>query len=429
MAFGGGKFITQNKVLPGAYINVVSASRASATLSDRGVVTIPFVLDWGVDGEVFEVTAADFQKDSLKIFGYDYAHEKLKPLREVFLHAQTLLAYKLNKGVKASNTYATAKYTGVRGNDIKITVQNNVDEGGKFDVITYLGTKEVDRQTVQTAAGLVANDFVTWKSQASLTPAVAQPLQNGTNGEVNAGSHQAYLNAIEGHAFNIIGIDTSESSIKQLYTAFIKRLRDEIGAKCQLVVHSIAADHEGVINVKNTASDGSVVYWVAGLEATCLVNKSCMGVKYDGELNVACDFTQTQLEKAVKDGEFVLCRDGKDIVVLTDINSLTTVTDEKGEDFKSNQVIRVIDQLATDIALVFKNKYKGKQGNNVSGREALWSDIVKIHEELQRIDAIEDFKNEDVTVEKGNAKKKVVAGIRPKPVVAMEQLYMTVVVV
>ena len=60
MALGGGSFITQNKVLPGAYINFVSVASASATLSDRGVVTMPLELDWGVEGQIFEVTVADF---------------------------------------------------------------------------------------------------------------------------------------------------------------------------------------------------------------------------------------------------------------------------------------------------------------------------------------------------------------------------------
>ena len=53
MALGGGSFITQNKVLPGAYINFVSVASASATLSDRGVVTMPLELDWGVEGQIF----------------------------------------------------------------------------------------------------------------------------------------------------------------------------------------------------------------------------------------------------------------------------------------------------------------------------------------------------------------------------------------
>lgn len=47
MALGGGTWVTQNQVLPGAYINFVSLARATATLSDRGTCTMPLELDWG----------------------------------------------------------------------------------------------------------------------------------------------------------------------------------------------------------------------------------------------------------------------------------------------------------------------------------------------------------------------------------------------
>ena len=74
MAWGGGTFQVQNKVLPGAYINFISKAKAKAELSDRGFATMALELDWGTDNEVFEVTNADFQKNSLKLFGYDYGH-------------------------------------------------------------------------------------------------------------------------------------------------------------------------------------------------------------------------------------------------------------------------------------------------------------------------------------------------------------------
>ena len=62
MALGGGSFTTQNKELPGAYINFVSAASASAALSDRGIATMPLELDWGKEGEVFEVTVEIFRR-------------------------------------------------------------------------------------------------------------------------------------------------------------------------------------------------------------------------------------------------------------------------------------------------------------------------------------------------------------------------------
>lgn len=73
MALGGGNWLTQNKVLPGSYINFSSVAKASATLSDRGYAAAPFVLSWGPEGEVFPVTSGEFQKNSKAIFGYGFS--------------------------------------------------------------------------------------------------------------------------------------------------------------------------------------------------------------------------------------------------------------------------------------------------------------------------------------------------------------------
>lgn len=433
MALGGGTFVAQNKVLPGAYINFVSLATASATLSDRGIATMPLVLDWGVEGAVFEVTNADFQKNCMKIFGYPYDHEKLKGLRDVFKNITTLYAYRLNGGgTKASNTYATAKFGGTRGNSLKVVIQKNVDDESLFDVKTVMDTTVVDTQTVETAAQLVANDFVTWKT-AELNVTAGVALEGGTNGTVDGAAHQAYLDKIESYAFNALGVVATEDSIKGLYVNFCKRMRDEVGAKFQVVVHNKPADYEGVINVKNKITDegydeSSLVYWVTGVAAGCPVNKSCLNKVYDGEFTVDVEYTQTQLVKAIQAGEFTLHKVGSDIRVLEDVNSLVTTTDTKGDIFKDNQTIRVIDQIANDIAVLFNTKYLGAVPNDAAGRISLWTDIVKHHEQLQGIRAIEAFNDEDVIVLQGDTKKAVVVKDAVTVVNAMSKLYMTVTV-
>lgn len=431
MALGGGTFLVQNKVLPGSYINFISVAKASANLSDRGFATMPLELDWGVDGEIFEVTSADFQKDSLKIFGYDYTHEKLKGLRDLFLNVQTLYAYRLNAGIKAENIYATAKCSGLRGNDLKIVVQKNVDNQSKFDVLVFLGTTQLESQTVEHGNELIDNDFVVWKKDLKLELTAGLPLAGGKNGTVEAASHQKYLDKVESYTFNIIGVTSTDELIKQLYVSFTKRMREEIGAKFQCVVHRKAADYEGVINVKNITKnenypESSLVYWVTGLEASCPVNKSCLNRKYDGEFDVEVDYTQVQLSKAIKNGEFAVHKVGSDIRVLSDINSMITISDTKGDVFKDNQTIRVIDQIANDIATLFNTKYLGSVPNDESGRISLWSDIVKHHEQLEKIRAIEKFTDKDVTVEQGDSKKSVLVSDKVTVVNAMAQLYMTV---
>lgn len=433
MALGGGTFVTQNKVLPGAYINFVSLATASATLSDRGIATMPLVLDWGMEGAVFEVTNADFQKNSMKIFGYSYDHEKMKGLRDLFKNITTLYAYRLNGGgTKASNAFAEAKFSGVRGNDLKIVIQKNVDDASLFDVKTIMDNTVVDVQTVAKVADLVANDFVTWKN-AELSVAVGVPLQGGTDGTVDGAAHQAYLDKIESYSFNALGIITKEESIKSLYENFCKRLREEVGAKFQAVIYQKPADFEGVINVKNKVTDegwdeSCLVYWVTGIAAGCAVNKSNLNKLYDGEFTVDVDYTQTQLTKAIQAGEFVLHKVGSDIRVLEDINSLVTTSDTKGDVFKDNQTIRVIDQIANDIAVLFNTKYLGVVPNDAAGRISLWTDIVKHHEQMQDIRAIENFSAEDVTVSQGSTKKAVVVNDAVTVVNAMAKLYMTVTV-
>jgi hypothetical protein len=434
MALGGGSFTTQNKELPGAYINFVSAASASATLSDRGIATMPLELDWGVEGEVFEVTSGDFQKNSLKIFGYSYDNEKMKGLVDLFMGASTLYAYRLNGGgEKASNTFATALYSGVRGNDLKTVIQVNVDDSKKFDVITYLGTTKVDTQTVEKASELTANDYVTFKTDATLAATASTPLTGGTNGTVDGTAHQTYLDKIESYTYNTMGAVITDETTKKLYVAFNKRLRDEMGIKFQVVLYNIAADYMGVISVKNkTTDDGwseaSLVYWVTGAECGCEVNKSCQNKKYDGSFTVAADYTQTELKQAVKNGEFVLHKVNGDIRVLEDINTMVTTSDTCGDVFKDNQTIRVIDQLGNDDAVLFNTKYLGVVPNNASGRTSLWSDIVKIRQELQDLGAIEDFTDSDVTVEQGDSKKAVVVTSAITVVNAMGKLYMTVTV-
>ena len=434
MALGGGTFIAQNKVLPGAYINFISVAKATATLSDRGFAAMGLELDWGQDGKIFEVTQGDFQKDSMKIFGYSYADDKLKGIREMMSKLTTLYAYKLTSGgQKASNDIATAKYCGVRGNDIKIAIQTNVDDNDMFDVQTILDTTIVDVQTVAKAEDLVANDYVSFKG-AELALTASTPLTGGTNGTADAAAHQAFLDKIESYpSINAIGYVGTDNTIKSLYVAFAERMRDSVGVKFVAVVYNKAADYEGAINVKNKvlddgADEASLVYWATGVAAGTAVNASATNMIYDGEYTVDTNYTQSQLEKAIKAGEFTLHQVGDKVRVLSDINSLVTTTATKGEDFKSNQTIRVLDQIATDIASLFVTKYLGVIPNDADGRTSLWNDIVKHHQQLLSLRAIENFTEEDVQVAQGDTKKAVVVSDAVTVVNAMEKLYMTVMV-
>ena len=434
---GGGTFTVQNKILNGAYINFVSMSKANASLADRGIATMPLELDWGIDNAIFEVTPADFQTNSMKIFGYPYTHEKMKGLRDLFMNIKTLYAYKLTSGgVKASNIFATAKHGGVRGNDLNVVITVNADDSSKFDVRLYMETILVDEQiAVSSAADLKSNEFVDWKTDAELTATASAKLTGGTNGVVDGTAHQTYLDKIEPYSFNTMGVVVTDATTKNLYVAFVKRMRDQVGAKFQCVLHKIDADYEGVINVNSDAVDSDsdsvadLVYWVTGAEAGCAVNRTLMNKKYDGNFVVDVDYKQYELETAMHTGKFMFHNVTGEVRVLADINSFVSGTDEKMADvFGENQCIRVMDKIANDIATLFNTKYVGQVPNDAAGRISLWNDIVKHHTNLQDIRAIQDFNADDVTVNQGDKKDSVVIGDAVTITVGMAKLYMTVTV-
>lgn len=459
MALGGGTWVTQSKILPGAYINFVSAANASASLSERGIATLPLPLDWGPENEVVTVEAGDLQKNSQKLFGYAYPADELRPIREIFRHARTVHFFRLDAGgQKAACEYARAKYPGMRGNALRMVIaenENSTEESKLYDVSTFLGTVQVDQQKgIAQASDLKNNDYVDFIADAVLAPTASVPLTGGTNGAVEEAAYQTYLDKMEAYTFNAMGCPSPDTAVSDLFVSYCKRLRDEAGKKFQVVVFRNLADYEGVVSLKNGIAeeseipavagaavvgktflgrkdgqkDPALIPWVTGVVAGMAVNQSAMNLTYDGEYKVDTNYTQTELEDCVREGSFVLHQVDDQTAVLEDINTFVSVTDEKSADFSSNQVVRVLDQVANDVALLFRRKYIGKIANDNAGRISLWNDIVKHHQELQNIRAIEGFTSDSVTVSPGDSKKAVVVTDHITPVSAMAQLYMSIVV-
>ncbi len=432
MALGGGIFTAQNKVLPGTYINFISASRASASLSDRGFAALPVVLNWGADGKVFAVTQKEFKEETQKYFGYAYDAEELKKLRDLYAHAKTVYFYRMNTGTKASNEYANAKYSGTRGNDIRIVIQDSIEKENTFDVSTYLDNAKVDLQTVLTPEELLGNDYVDWKENMQLKAIAGAPLTGGTNKEELTGEdYLAALEALESYSFNVLICPSKDAVIKKLFASYTKRLRDECGVKFQTVIYDYPGDYHGVVNLKSKTADADaaeheLVYWTGGALADCAVNKTLTNASYDGEYEVDAAAKQAELMKSVEAGEFRFHMVGDSVRVLEDINSFVSFTEEMNSDFSLNQVVRVLDQYGNDIASLFNNKYLGKIPNDADGRVSLWGDLSTYNKQMQAIRAIQNFNPDELQVEPGEDKRSIVVTNPVMPTCSMEKCYMTI---
>lgn len=435
----GGIWTTQNKVRPGGYINFKAAAQAVGSVGDRGIVSLPLALSWGLSKQVLTIEAGE--DVSVKL-GYPMTDSVLLLVREALKRAQTLLLYRVNTGTTATatvgNLTATAKYGGVRGNDLAVRITVNVDDTSLFDVSTLLDGSEVDNQTVSGIAGLTANDWVVWGGTGDLAASAGTLLTGGTDGTATAQDYLDYLSAVEVLDFNTIGLPVTDAATKAVFVSFAKRLREDEGKKIQVALENYpVADYEGVISVKNgiVLSDGTVltaaqaVAWTAGATAGAAVNESLTYQAYDDAVDVSPKYTNSQIIAALKAGEFVFTGSGGSAVVEQDINTLTSFGGGKSKAFAKNRVLRVLDGIGNDFQQIFANFYIGKVSNNADGRGLLKNEFIKYLETLQGIEAIQNFDSQtDITMSAGNEADAVVSDLYVQPVDSMEKLYLTVTV-
>lgn len=435
----GGTFLTQNKVRPGAYINVKTEAKPLGSISDRGIMTLALPLDWG---DSKEIVALSNETDFIKTLGYDLLDEPLLLIKEAMKKASKVLLYRLNDGVKASKMVdhltVTAKYAGTRGNALTVTVAANPDVEDGFLVQTYLGTTLVDEQAAAQIENLTANDFVTFAGTGALATNAGIVLSGGTSSEVQVSDYSAYFAMVQHEMFHTMALPVDDPVIKGAALSFVRDMREKEGKKVQVVLADYAsADYEGVISVKNGVilEDGQVInntlatVYVAAMTAGANVNASNTYAKYEGAVKVDVKYLNSEIITALQKGEFLFVEKDNKVLVEQDINSFTGYTPEKGKAFSKNRVLRVFDGMSNDIKQIFEDYYIGKADNNHDGRNIFKAEIVHYLETLQGINAIQNFDaQKDLEVLPGEAVDAVVVNLYVQPVDSMEKMYMTVTV-
>lgn len=433
----GGNWTRQNKVRPGAYINFKSEKKGENISGERGVVTLPLVLPFGPEKKVLEVNTGT---NIFDVVGIDINDGSALLIREALKRANKVLLYRLNSGERAKSIHENltieAKYSGTKGNNVKIIIQTNIVDNTAFDVITMAGNIQIDKQSaVKTISDLKANQFVTFSGTGALATTAGINLMGGTDGTVTNPNYTEYFEAIELYEFNTMGIATTDSSLKAVAVNFVKRLREQEGRKIQVVLEKYPeADYEGVISVKNGVilSDNTIitsdkaVAFVAGATAGADINQSNTYFSYEGAMDVDTRYTNAEIESALKNGEIVFTINNGKVVIEQDINTLKTFTEERNKDFRKNRVLRVLDGINKEIKWLWDTRYVGKGHNNEDGRNLFKKDIIKLLESMQAVNALQNVVAEDVGILPGIDKDSVFVQIASQPVDSMEKLYMEV---
>lgn len=421
----------------------------AANVGERGVVAIAEPLSWGPAGMVQTIIPGE---DLRPYIGYDITSEKALFLREMMKGSDTtagpskILLYRPTGtgGVQAKATVGaltvTALYPGARGNDISIIISEQIDDEGTYDVSTVIDGAVVDKQSITNLAQLKANAWVGFSGTGTeITESAGQPLTTGADPTVATADYSNFLAAIEPYQFDILVYDGTDSTTIQAFAAFVERVSNNVGQKCQAVMAGDTAancNSEFVIAVKNGVKldDGTqltaqqATWWVGGAEAGALYYQSLTYAQYPHAVEANPKLTDTQAQEAVESGCLCFIDSFGNVKVCTDINTLTTFTVEKGQEFSKNRVMRVLMQICNDTYEHFSNYFIGKVDNNETGRNLLKGWIVGYLNEMQANNGIQNFDAEDVTVEAGNNVDAVLINVSIQPVDSVEKIYMEITV-
>lgn len=285
----GGIFTVQNKVRPGFYYKFKGAPRAKNFFGIVGVAALPLELDWGAAGQFISIDSDSTTQEYEISFGSPKAD--ILSVRECMKRAQTLLAYRVNGNGEAAKldmtpqpVTATAKYTGIRGNDIAVQITEDVDSPGTYIMTTYVDSMTQDEQSgITDASDLVSNDWVVFSGTGAITGAAGGNLTGGANGTTTLDDYNKFLSLLEQQDFNCFGLPTEDTQLKTMFSAACKRMNEELGLMVQCVIPDYTqAGYEAVMSPLNgvVLDDGTVidknmaVCWLTGAAASAYPGKA-----------------------------------------------------------------------------------------------------------------------------------------------------------
>lgn len=421
---------TQNKRLPGAYVNFKARKEQKALVSGEG---IPALMLQGqtLAAPGFHTVAQG--TDLAKLFG---TTAKITYVAEALAVASKVLVYvpASTGGTKATGTEGgltvTAVKEGTEGNKLVVNIINN---GPNMIVTTILDNNQVDSQEVSASQLPTANDYVTFSgtlpSSGGSTTQIT--LSGGTDGSID-NSVDKFIAELSKQDFRVVAYGTDTADDKKKLVAAVKEWRNEGRAIVAVINNYAEANNEGVISVDNgvTLADGTkltskeAIYRVAALSATA-GSKSLTHAEYVGAID--CDAkTPQEIAQAIEKGNIVFRVFRGRVLIAQDVNTLVTPADGQNDDFKKNKLVRTMDIIGEAIQAVFVENFVGQVVNDIDGRELFKQHlIVRVLDPLVAQSAL-TYSADDIKVTEGSQKEAILVTLGVKLADAMEKLYVTV---
>jgi len=377
---------------------------------------------------IIEAADAGSAGNGLKVEIYDNGSAIIV---DIYNGAEEVFSSHFGAGGGEDGTYVVADTLN------ELTDDGTHDDVAITDFVLFTGditvTSEYDSENpivIQLSGGEDAGS-----GSATFGPGVLTALTGGSNGTAASSEYASFLAALEPEKFDVVICDSSDASIKASYCDFVKRLSNDEGQRCQAVVSNLANDSECVISVYSqsvTLNDGTeldsqkLTWWVGGASAGANVNESLTYASHPDAVDVTPKLTASQQESAINSGHIAFISQFGKIQVLTDINTFTSFSTNKGRAFRKNRVVRTVFGLCNDIYKTFALYHIGVTDNNDDGRAALKGEILDLMSRYEGNRALQNVNPDDVTVIKGIDSDAVVIEVYCQPVDSIEKIYVNI---
>lgn len=197
------------------------------------------------------------------------------------------------------------------------------------------------------------------------------------------------LKYLEVTKFNYLAIPFIEKEAANIIATWTKGLRDTKDIKIKAVLPHTTADHEGVINFdtdniivgEKTYSAAQYCARIAGILAGCPLNMSATYTVLP-EVDDVPHLTKEESDKAINEGKLILINDGEKCKIARAINSLTSTTKDKGEDFRKILIVDKNDMWHDDVKRTVSDYYLGKYANTYDNKILLITAIQAYNDQL-----------------------------------------------
>ncbi|RKD26685.1 phage tail sheath protein [Ammoniphilus oxalaticus] len=256
--------------------------------------------------------------------------------------------------------------TAVRRSQLGIVALILKDDTQEKDTIVYRSIEEVEPEEWSEKC----YDYIEKAFRGTPSRVIVERLPE------DADNYNEALKRLNSKRWNYLAIPQIGQVDTEIIASWIKSKHDNDKRTFKVVLPNVKGDHECILNftAEEIVAEGKE-YTTA--EYTARVAGAVAGLPFTRSITYY-EFPEIESIKEVEDpdaaidaGELILINDGENIKIGRGVNSLTTTSTEKTEDFKSIRVIEVMHMIKDDIRETFDKHYVGKV-NNIYDNQVLF---------------------------------------------------------